>query len=130
VLTIILGIVMLVSGIRFLVRGKIRVGRDKEVRGASLVLVALFLMLPLPVSFGYGFVEGWRAAEQGLTPEAFLRENQARMILVELGIYVVCGLLALIFTFAGAQRIERDRTDDHFRRFMDEATAVEEEEQW
>jgi hypothetical protein len=130
VLSLILGIVMIVAGIRFLARGKIRLGKDREVRGAPLVFASLFLILPLPLSFGYGFVEGWKAAEQHITWEAYMRENQAKMFLVELGTYVVCGLLALIFTFAGARRIERDRTDDHFRRFMGEAAPIEEEEQW
>lgn len=49
---------MFVMGIIALTKGEIQLSKKQKIRGAPARLIGLLLMIPLPASFGTGFVYG------------------------------------------------------------------------
>jgi len=126
VITILVGVPMMVYGFLVMVRSRLRVGW-KQVRGPAAVLIGFLLFVPLPASVGYGFVTAQQARAEGLMPYVWLEEHREELALVELGLYVVCGLLAVVLTITCARPIVGEHQDGHFRRFAGEASSSDEE---
>jgi hypothetical protein len=126
VIAIVIGIPMMVYGFRAMARSRIRIGSRREVRGLAAVLIGFFLFMPLPASVGYGIVSAQEAAAGGVMPYVWWEENKEELAFVELGVYVVCGLLAAILTIAFARPIGV-HLDEHVRRFAGEASCLDKE---
>jgi hypothetical protein len=139
--TIVVSIIMMASAITFLSRGKIEVGSGREVRGAPLLFVSFFLILPFPIWVTASFTEVEKAQKQAVPANVYIKQNERRMALEKYCVFAGCLLLAGMFTVIGARPIEdfrreeRIRTsasiqpdlDDHLRRFGGDSEAGEEQ---
>jgi hypothetical protein len=124
VITILVGVPMMVFGFIVMVRSRLRIG-SKQVAGRAAAFIGFLLFAPLPASIGYGFVAAQQARAQGLMPYVWLEEHGEELALVELGLYVVCGLLAIILIAACARPIIGTHQDEHFRRFTGETSSLD-----
>src|SRR5690349_8225720 len=90
---LVLEIAMLVWGIIALVKGKLKISKTKEVRGAKARLLGVVLVLPLPLAMMAGFVIGFTAARNGAVNMDSLKWT---LIGVEAGIVLTCLALAVV----------------------------------
>ena len=87
-----IGLALTVIGIVFLVKGRVPYGKHKEMRGPLVYLVAFMMIVPGPIFFVRGFMEGWNAGANGgkLDQEKLIREA----LVLELPIYAGVALLS------------------------------------
>ena len=85
----------------------------------------------MPLTFAVGFAISFMITVEGGAPRAWYRENQGALALTELGIFAVCGVVALILTYANARPVRRE-VDETFS-LSDDDTDYErrsENDQW
>lgn len=130
-----LGIILLVVGIIGLVKGKISVTKNRELRRPASIFVCLLFIAPFPLQFLAGLFLGVQAVAEGRQNVDHLKD-QAWML--ELGILGVCFLVGMILAFVlakpkipDAPRSRRDydnEEDDRPRRRRPVADDLDDEE--
>jgi hypothetical protein len=97
----VLEIACLVFGIVILAKGRVSLTARKEVRGGPAYVIGLLLIAVLPVAVTLGIVVGLNAAQNAGGGGGF-RLNPA-FALIDLGVVVVLGLIALVVALVTAQ---------------------------
>ncbi len=110
---LILEIAMLVMGIIALAKGKVTFSKTLVVRGAMARLIGIVFLLPLPLSFGAGFVLGFMMAAQGKNA----LDIRIYGIVLEVVIVLGCGILGVILGYIGREPAKKkfdfdDRADE------------------
>jgi hypothetical protein len=101
------GLAMLVFGIIAFVKGEFKLTRNRVVRRGPAYAIGALLVLPLPLSFGIGFIYGIMAGARH--EQVDVKQLQAKLAPVEVGLDVVCLLAALIIAAVTAQPVVRQR---------------------
>jgi hypothetical protein len=109
-----LEIVLLIAGIVLLVRGRFQLSRRRFVEGLAARLTGVLLILPLPLAFVVGFIIGLAGAT---SDTRFHEKNFALTLsLVELGLVLLCCVLAMAMALLLSQPNELDDEDAHWKR--------------
>jgi hypothetical protein len=93
--TVVIQIAMLVMGVIALIKGEIKLTRNKVVHRHAARLIGLVMIAPLPTQLFVGIVWGVILGLQGLDPESIQERILSSAILVDLGITLGCALLAI-----------------------------------
>lgn len=119
-------IACLVFGIIVLVRGRVPLSANKEVRGAPAYLVGLLLAAVFPLALLIGLVVGFQRAQNGQPVN--IQQPDLSLVLIDVGVVAGCGITALVIALATAQpkknkrrrRAQEEDYDDYDREEDDE----------
>jgi hypothetical protein len=91
-----------ITGLVTLFRGRVNLyGTGRVVEGTAAYLVGLLLILPFTVIFALGFMRGYETAQAG---KPFNLEAYNDLAALEIGLWVVCGVVAGIIAVCCARK--------------------------